>query len=49
MEDMSSNIVSIRTIGRIEGSPVKEADRPSLRGFRSEPTEKGAEARVGQF
>jgi len=43
---MSGNVVSVGTIRRIEGSSVKEANRPSLRGFWKKPAEEGAESRV---
>ena len=46
LEDMGSNVVSVRTICGVKGSPVKEANRPSLRGFWREPAEKGTESGV---
>ena len=46
LEDMGSNIVSIRAIRRIKGSPVKEANRPRLGGFWREPAEEGTESRI---
>lgn len=46
MEDMGSDVLSIRAIRGIKGSPVKEANRPSLRGFWRKPAEEGTESRV---
>ena len=46
LEDMGSNVVSVGAICRIKGSPVKEANRPSLGGFWRKPAEEGTESRV---
>lgn len=49
LEDIGGNVVSIGTVRRIEGSPVKEANRASFRGFRRKRAEEGAESRVNLF
>lgn len=41
--------MSVRAIRRIEGPPVKEANCPSLRGFRGKRAEEGAESGVDLF
>ena len=43
---MGSDVVGVRAIRRIKGSPVKEANCPSLRRFWSKPAEEGTESRV---
>ena len=49
LENMGSNILSVGAIRRIEGCPVKKANRPSLRGFWRKRAEEGAEPRVDLF
>lgn len=49
LEDMGSNIMSVRAICRPKGSTVKEANRPSLRGLRRQVAEEGTESRVDLF
>ena len=46
LKDMGGNVVGVGPISRVEGSPVKEANRPRFRRFGRKAPEECAESGV---